>query len=66
MQMTLEFTVPDMACSACATSITQAVTAIDPTAEVKADPKTKQVSIQTQQPEATVKQAIASAGYTVQ
>jgi copper chaperone len=64
--MTLQFKVPDMACSACATTITSAVTAIDPTAKVEADPTTKQVKIETQQPEATVKQAIAAAGYTVE
>lgn len=63
--MTLEFQVPNMACSACATTITNAVTAIDSTATVDADPKTKQVKIETQQPEATVKQAIVAAGYTV-
>jgi copper chaperone len=63
--ITLEFKVPNMACSACATTITNAVTAIDPTAKVEADPKTKQVKIETQQPEATVKQAIVAAGYTI-
>jgi copper chaperone len=63
--MTLEFNVPNMACSACATTITNAVTAIDPTAKIEADPKTKQVKIETQQPEATVKEAIVAAGYVV-
>lgn len=63
--MTLEFNVPNMACSACATTITNAVTAIDPTAKVEADPKTKQVKIDTQQPEATVREAIVAAGYAV-
>ncbi|MEX0272035.1 heavy-metal-associated domain-containing protein [Leptolyngbyaceae cyanobacterium UHCC 1019] len=63
--MTLEFNVPNMACSACATTITNAVIAIDPTATVAADPKTKQVTINTQQPEATVKAAIVAAGYVV-
>jgi copper chaperone len=64
--ITIEFKVPNMACSACATTITDAIVAIDPTAKVEADPKTKQVKIETQQPEATVKQAIAAAGYTVE
>jgi copper chaperone CopZ len=36
-----------------------------PTATVEADPKTKQVKIETQQPETTVKNAIAAAGYTI-
>lgn len=63
--MTLQFNVPNMACSACSDTITQAVRAIDPTAKVEADPKTKQVTIETQQPEATVKNAIVAAGYAV-
>lgn len=64
--MTLRFTVPNMACSACSNTITKAVEAIDPTAKVEADPKTKLVTIDTQEPETTVKQAIAAAGYTVE
>ncbi|XHX77165.1 MAG: heavy-metal-associated domain-containing protein [Stenomitos frigidus ULC029] len=63
--MTLEFKVPDMMCSACVATISAAVTTIDPTATIAADPKTKQVTIDTQQPEATVKAAIVAAGYTV-
>jgi copper chaperone len=63
--MTLEFNVPDMACAACATTITKAVTAIDATATVDADPKTKQVKIETQQSEAAIKNLIVAAGYTV-
>jgi copper chaperone len=63
--MTLQFTVSNMACSACVETITQAVTAIDPAAKVEADTKTKQVSVETQKPELEVKLAIATAGYTV-
>jgi len=63
--MTLELTVPNMACSACSETITKAIQAIDPTAAVQADPKTKQVRIETQASETTIKQAITTAGYTV-
>jgi copper chaperone len=63
--MTLALTVPDMACSACAETITKAVTALDPAAQVQADPKTKQVNIETQADAAVVKNAITAAGYTV-
>lgn len=63
--MALQFKVPNMACSACATTITNAVTAIDPGATVNADPKTKLVEIETQQSESAIKQAIVAAGYTV-
>ena len=63
--MTLEFKVPNMACAACVTTITNAVTAINSTAKVEADPKTKQVKIETQQLETAVMQAIIAAGYTI-
>ncbi len=63
--MTLQLKVPNMACSACVTTINEAIIAIDPTAKVEADPKTKLVKIGTQQSEAAVKQAIAAAGYPV-
>ena len=63
--MILQLKVPNMACSACVTTINNAITVIDPTAKVEADSKTKLVNIQTQQSVAAVKQAIALAGYTV-
>lgn len=64
--MTLQFTVPDMACSACSNSITKAVQTLDATATVKADLQTKRVTIETQHPEAEVKRAIVAAGYSPQ
>ncbi|KAB8330736.1 heavy-metal-associated domain-containing protein [Scytonema tolypothrichoides VB-61278] len=63
--MTLQLKVPNMACSACAETITKAVKAVDPTATVQADPKTKLVSIETQASQTVVKQAITDAGYSV-
>uniref|UniRef100_A0A832H2I3 Copper chaperone n=1 Tax=Oscillatoriales cyanobacterium SpSt-402 TaxID=2282168 RepID=A0A832H2I3_9CYAN len=63
--MSLQLTVPNMACSACSDTITKAVKAIDPAATVEADPKTKLVTIETQAAETTIKQAITNAGYTV-
>ncbi|PSB13347.1 heavy metal transporter [filamentous cyanobacterium CCP1] len=63
--MTLQLTVPNMACSACSDTITKAVKAIDPAATVQADPKTKQVDVETQATETEIKQVITNAGYTV-
>ncbi len=63
--MALQLTVPNMACSACSDTITKAIQAIDPTATVQADTKTKQVNIETNAAETVVKQAIVDAGYTV-
>lgn len=63
---TLNLTIPDMACSACAETITKSVQALDASATVDADTKTKQVTISTSSDPTQVKQAITDAGYTVQ
>ncbi|MEB3273457.1 MAG: heavy-metal-associated domain-containing protein [Prochlorothrix sp.] len=62
--MTLTLTIPDMACSACAEAITQAVTTVDAGAVVKADTETKVVTIDTQQPADAIRAAIVAAGYS--
>jgi copper chaperone len=62
--MTIKLNVPDLACSACAETITKAVQSIDPTAKVQADPQTKQVMVESTVSESSVRKAIAAAGYT--
>ncbi|MBD2448370.1 heavy-metal-associated domain-containing protein [Nostoc sp. FACHB-152] len=61
--MTVTLTVPNMACSACANNITNAVKTVDADAIVQADPKTKLVSVETQVSEQKIKDALAEAGY---
>ena len=61
--MTIELKVPNMACGACAKTITQAVVDIDPKASVRADPKTKQVIVESNADESSVREAISAAGY---
>jgi copper chaperone len=61
--MTLEFTIADMACGACANTIELAIKAIDPAAEITADTTSKLVKISTTTASATIKQAIEQAGY---
>ncbi|MEO1094104.1 MAG: heavy-metal-associated domain-containing protein [Cyanobacteria bacterium J06638_28] len=63
---TLDFVIPDMACSACAESITKAVQSLDADASVEADTTTKKVTVTTATAADQVKQAITTAGYTVQ
>ena len=63
--MTIELIIPNMACGACGETITTAVKKIDPTATVQADPKTKQVKIETQASQVAVESAITAAGYQV-
>jgi copper chaperone len=63
--MTIQLNIPNMACSACGETISKAVIAIDPTATVQADPKTKQVKIETQASQSAIESAITAAGYQV-
>jgi copper chaperone len=63
--MTLSFTVPNLACSACVETVTKAIQTVDATAQVNADPKTKQVNVTTEVSEAIIQQAIIDAGYIV-
>ncbi|HSM84403.1 MAG TPA: heavy-metal-associated domain-containing protein [Nodosilinea sp.] len=63
--MTLSLTVPNLACSACVETVTQAIHAVDAAAQVIADTKTKAVTVATEASEADIKQAITAAGYTV-
>jgi copper chaperone len=63
--MTLQFKVPNMACSACGDTIIKAIKEIDRTATVRADPKTKLVEIETQTSSEAIVEAITAAGYTV-
>ena len=61
--MTLQLTVPNMACDVCAKNITNAVKALDTNASVAADPKTKLVDIETDAVEADIRSALEQAGY---
>lgn len=61
--MTLQFTVPKLACSACVNTVIKAVKAVDPNALVQAEPKTKLVLIETQADQTAITEAIAEAGY---
>lgn len=61
--MTLRLKVPDIACSACVNAVTDAIKSVDSSATVEADPKTKIVNVQTQQPEDQIKKVLADAGY---
>jgi len=54
-----------MACGACVKTITNAVKSVDQTAQIEADPKTKQVAVETDSSEAAVKEAIEGAGYAI-
>ncbi|NEO34749.1 MAG: heavy-metal-associated domain-containing protein [Symploca sp. SIO3C6] len=62
---TLELVIPDMACGACVETITKAIQALDASATVEANTQTKQLTINTTAAGTVMKDAIATAGYTV-
>ena len=63
--MQTTFTVPDLACGACADKISQAIHSIDPQAKITAEPQTKLVQIESELAVETLQTTIAAAGYTV-
>ncbi len=63
--MPIEIKVPDMACSACADKIVDAIRKIAPHAITAADPETKLVIVTGESTIAQIKTAIIAAGYSV-
>jgi copper chaperone len=59
-------TVPDMACGACADTITRAVKEIDPAATIDPNLDSKVVKISSAVHQETLTKAIKKAGYTVE
>ena len=59
----MKFNVPDMTCGHCVATVTKAVKALDPAAEVKADLAGKTVTVQSAVPAAVVAKALDGAGY---
>ena len=59
----MKFTVPDMTCGHCVATITRAVKAVDPAAEVKADLGARTVTVESAVPAAAVARAMDQAGY---
>ena len=60
----LSFEIPAMSCGHCVRAITEAVHAVDPKAEVKADLPTQRVDVQTRAPREAVVAQLVEAGYT--
>ncbi|MGK7864948.1 heavy-metal-associated domain-containing protein [Falsiroseomonas sp. E2-1-a4] len=58
-----DFDIPDMSCGHCVRTITQAVQALDPTAEVKADLATRRLRVASTTDATSLSAAITAAGY---
>ena len=64
--MTINLKVPSMVCDGCVTSVKDAITTHEPNAKVEIDLETKQVSVDTEASEASIKQVITAIGHTVE
>lgn len=64
--MALKLKVPNIMCSDCAQTITEAITTMEPDAKVDVDVQAKTVSVESAASEETIKQAITAAGYTIE
>jgi copper chaperone len=64
--MALKLKVPNIACDACAETITESIRIVEPDAKVDVDVKDKTVTVESEASEESIKQAIVAAGYTIQ
>ena len=61
--MSFQFVVPDMSCGHCVSSITKAVQAVAPAAQVSTDLATHRVTVEGAPDAEAIRKAIADAGY---
>lgn len=64
--MTINLQVPSMVCDGCVTVVKDAIITHEPNAKVDIDLDTKQVTINTEASEASIKQVITAVGHTVE
>jgi copper chaperone len=58
------FTVPEMTCGHCVSTLTKAIKSVDPTADVKADLASKTLKVETTAPAPAIAKALDEAGYS--
>jgi copper chaperone len=59
----MQFHIENMTCGGCVRAVTKAVQAVDPQAEVKADPQTHEVELTTTAPRDRIAAALSAAGF---
>lgn len=59
----MQFHLDDMTCGGCARSVTRAIQAVDPKADVVADPPNRLVQVRTSAPEEKIVAALREAGF---
>lgn len=61
----IEFVLPNLSCGHCVRAVTQAAQGVDPQARVAVELEGRRVRIDSLQPDARFRQALAEAGYPV-
>ncbi|MDY7009118.1 MAG: heavy-metal-associated domain-containing protein [Cyanobacteriota bacterium] len=64
--MAIQLKVPSIVCGGCADTITKAIKTHESEADVQVDVEQKIVTVETKASEESIKQAIVSAGHTVE
>jgi copper chaperone len=64
--MALKLKVPNIKCSDCRGTITEAITTMEPDAKVDVDVDAKTVTVESAASEESIKQSIVAAGYTIE
>ena len=64
--MALKLKIPNIMCSGCAETITEAITTMEPDAKVDVDVNAKTVTVESAASEESIKQSIVAAGYTIE
>ncbi len=57
------FNVPNMTCGGCARAVTNALKSVDPDAQIKTDPPTREVQIESSRDRSVFVQVLSEAGY---
>ena len=59
----MQFRIQNMTCGGCARSVTRAIQSLDPAANVAADLPSRIVRVTSEQPQAEIERALATAGF---
>ncbi|MEL6502532.1 MAG: heavy-metal-associated domain-containing protein [Cyanobacteria bacterium J06635_13] len=64
--MTINLKVPSIVCDGCVDTVKDAIATHEPQAKVEIDLESKQVTVETEASESSIKQIIMAAGHTVE
>lgn len=59
----MQFHIEDMTCGGCVRGVTKAIQSVDPKAEVRADPPTRKVEVNSSASRETIEAALRDAGF---